>query len=327
MKPKVASCDLYLQLRCGMAMSVYSCLGPDTNPSLISCRLDVIERKLDTLLLSQVPQDTSAKDEYIPNLGKVFSFGTSSEQLSLQCAAVRALQRWWRRVVQISIQPHQVDRHYFFDLEASKATHDDGACSESSERHIVESEHVCPAFSATVDMQAEAEGDESDVAVSDLEDSSDEPSEEGQDNSAEAVAVRRAFLASVHSSAPHVAGSQDDEVTWTGDQILSWITEAMDLAVAADDRRKRVKNLWLDWSRLDHFLPQSHRQQIVRRLDQKLMENDYPGLRSMMSEMAEISLCEQAEATADQEAHSIIDAAAHAAGRHLVAVASPYWFH
>ena len=205
-----------------------------------------------------------------------------------------------------------VDRHYFVDLEASKATHDDGACSESSERHIVESEHVCPAFSATVDMQAEAEGDESDVAVSDLEDSSDEPSEEGQDNSAEAVAVRRAFLASVHSSAPHVAGSQDDEVTWTGDQILSWITEAMDLAVAADDRRKRVKNLWLDWSRLDHFLPQSHRQQIVRRLDQKLMENDYPGLRSMMSEMAEISLCEQAEATADQEAHSIIDAAAQA---------------
>ena len=165
--------------------------------------------------------------------------------------------------------------------------------------------------SATVDMQAEA-GDESDVAVSDLEDSSDEPSEEGQDNSAEAVAVRRAFLASVHSSAPHVAGSQDDEVTWTGDQILSWITEAMDRAVAADDRRKGVKNLWLEWSRIDHFLPQSHRQQIVRRLDQKLMENDYPGLRSMMSEMAEISLCEQTDATSDQEAHSIIDAAAQA---------------
>ena len=90
----------------------------------------------------------------------------------------------------------------------------------------------------------------------DEEDSSDEPNDEGANNSAEAVAVRRAFLASVHSS----AGSQDDEGTWTGDQILSWVTDAMDLAVAVDDRQKGPKTFWLEWSRIDCFLPKDQRQ-------------------------------------------------------------------
>lgn len=111
---------------------------------------------------------------------------------------------------------------------------------------------AAPGCSMTIDQSVDdvaGISDESDVAVSDLEDSSDEPNDEGANNSAEAVAVRRAFLASVHSS----AGSQDDEGTWTGDQILSWVTDAMDLAVAADDRQKGVKIFWLEWSRIDHF--------------------------------------------------------------------------
>ena len=109
--------------------------------------------------------------------------------------------------------------------------------------------------------------DESELAVSDLEDSSQEASDDGQNNSAEAVAVRRAFLASVMSGAHSFTGSQHDKGKWTGDHILSWLTGAMELAVAVDDRQKGAQTLWLVW---------------VQRLDQNMIENGYLGLRSMM---------------------------------------------
>ena len=124
---------------------------------------------------------------------------------------------------------------------------------------------------------------EEDVTIGDDDADTDEgcyQSDGENDNSAEAVATRRAFLASV---TPSVAGAPPDEKKWTGDEILSWLTGAMDLAVAVDDRQKAVKTFWLEWSRIDRFLPPDRRQQIVHRLDQNMMVNGYPGLRSMMS--------------------------------------------
>ena len=80
--------------------------------------------------------------------------------------------------------------------------------------------------------QCDASADEDDDA--DEEDSLDEVS----DNSAEAVAVRCAFMASVESCAP----SRADEGTWTASQVLSWLDNAM---VPADDLEtgaRMVKN-------------------------------------------------------------------------------------
>ena len=127
--------------------------------------------------------------------------------------------------------------------------------------------------------------DESDVAVSDLEDSSDDSSDgandEGLDNnSAEAVAVRLAFMASMDSSTLSLAGSQNDEGTWTASQILSWLDTAM---VPADDLQQGAKKFWVGWSKFDRFLPRCQRQQIVLRLDQKLQANGHPGLRQLLS--------------------------------------------
>ena len=55
LKSKLASYGLISQLGCGKCMSGSSCCRHVKNPSFLEVRLEVIEQKLDSLLLSLAP--------------------------------------------------------------------------------------------------------------------------------------------------------------------------------------------------------------------------------------------------------------------------------
>ena len=92
-RSKVLSCQLSSQLGCGVDTWSLSERQRDMGPSMLEYRLEVIEHKLDALILSYSPPGLS-HNEF--NLDPT-CFGISSEILSRQCAAAQAIQDWWIR--------------------------------------------------------------------------------------------------------------------------------------------------------------------------------------------------------------------------------------
>lgn len=107
--------------------------------------------------------------------------------------------------------------------------------------------------------------------------------DEGDDNSAEAVAVRRAFMASIASTTHTAITPQMDSETWTFEQILEWFNAALDEANAIDDRASGAEVLWTRWSEIEHHVPRHLKTKIVKFIDEGLHSKGFPSLRELVS--------------------------------------------
>ena len=127
---------------------------------------------------------------------------------------------------------------------------------------------------------------DSDSAQSSAAGETDDGSEHGScdDNSAEAVAVRRAFMTSV-ASATHTPPSLYVETeTWSFEQILAWLDPALELANATEDSKSGAKAFWSEWSKIEYHVPGNMRTKIVNFIDERLHLKGFPSLRDLVSE-------------------------------------------
>ena len=101
------------------------------------------------------------------------------------------------------------------------------------------------------------------------------------DNSVEAVSIRRAFFASTASTNPGTI-TQDNDEQWTHQEILTWLSGTLDCTVDEADPISKVKAIWREWEKANSFFPHHMRTRIVRTLDGKLHEKGFPSLRELL---------------------------------------------
>ena len=101
------------------------------------------------------------------------------------------------------------------------------------------------------------------------------------DNSVEAVSIRRAFFVSTASTNPGTI-TQDNDEQWTHQEILTWLSGTLDCTVDEADPISKVKAIWREWEKANSFFPHHMRTRIVRTLDGKLHEKGFPSLRELL---------------------------------------------
>ena len=110
----------------------------------------------------------------------------------------------------------------------------------------------------------------------------DNPSiDSGDDNSAEAVATRRAFMTSLSST--RLAPSASRSEVWSQQQILEWVGPAVAMASSMEDRASGAKAFWFQWSKVEEHIPYDSRQQMVKFMDEKLRSSGFPCLKDLIT--------------------------------------------
>ena len=101
------------------------------------------------------------------------------------------------------------------------------------------------------------------------------------DNSVEAVSIRRAFFVSIASTNPGTI-AQDSGEQWTHREILTWLSGTLDCTVDKADPISKVKAIWREWEKANSFFPHDIRTRIARTLDENLHEKGLPSLRELL---------------------------------------------
>ena len=121
------------------------------------------------------------------------------------------------------------------------------------------------------------------IAYMEWESSDDSPSSESSDddNSADAVAIRRAFICSTASTNPGTA-APDSADRWSHTEILDWVSRTLHGTRDNDDRLSSIKAVWLEWEKANPFFPQHMRTRIVKTIDETMHEQGFPSLRELL---------------------------------------------
>ena len=102
------------------------------------------------------------------------------------------------------------------------------------------------------------------------------------DNSLEAVAVRRAFFTSINSTEATRSTETNSKESWTYERILEWIDGTLDSAMKVSDMTNAAKMVWREWAEAEQHIPDQVRKGIVTRLDAKLSGHGFPSLRELL---------------------------------------------
>jgi len=101
------------------------------------------------------------------------------------------------------------------------------------------------------------------------------------DNSAEAVAIRRAFICSTASTNPGIAAPENVD-NWTNTEMLTWISDTLDGIMDEDDRLSSVKAFWRKWEKANSHFPKHMQTRIVKSIDERLHDRGFPLLRELL---------------------------------------------
>ena len=114
----------------------------------------------------------------------------------------------------------------------------------------------------------------------DLEGTAHRQEEDADNNSPAAVAVRLALMASISS----MSSTHDDKHVeqWTYEHILSWVRDAVDRSLEAEDRTSGAMSFWRDWEAIDHHLAPSMRNNFVQAMDDRMNAKGFPSLRELI---------------------------------------------
>merc|ERR1712217_835557 len=102
-------------------------------------------------------------------------------------------------------------------------------------------------------------------------------------NSAESVAIRRAFMTSITSSAASARRDDDGIVElWSQSEIIEWVSGVFDCHVDPHDRISSARNIWREWEKANQHFPHQLRVGIVKTIDDRLQGRGFPSLRQLL---------------------------------------------
>ena len=102
------------------------------------------------------------------------------------------------------------------------------------------------------------------------------------DNSAEAVAIRRAFFVSIASTNTCKEEPHGSEL-WSQAEILKWVSDTLNRNIDGDEPLSSIKSVWREWETANEHFPHQMRTRIVRTIDERLHGRGFPSLRELVA--------------------------------------------